>query len=150
MQSTVWNFTAEILGQKSSILTPNRTFGEKVRVDGAKTSISARSERLDADFYVTVHYAGGVQRKREIRVVEADAVVKGERLLLDRRLHRGTPTPVADDAAGHHRRTGERIDVAHRTQRPVVEAEQRRLRTIGQQHSHPAVRDQVVIAARCR
>jgi sirohydrochlorin ferrochelatase len=91
---------------------------------------------------------GRIHRHRHGGIVEAVSVIEGERLLSDGFLHDGPAGTVSDDATGQHRRTGERVDVAQRVQRSVIEAEQCRLDPLIEQHADAAAGNQELIGTR--
>src|SRR6476660_9465109 len=79
----------------------------------AKANRAIRQTKSGADLNLAVGGdTGSGDRKRRVRIIEADAVVEGEGLFLDRRLHSWSAAAIADDATGYHRRSGERVDVA--------------------------------------
>ena len=79
--------------------------------------------------------APGTPAPIPVQVVQAATVVQCESLFQDWRLDRRAPAAIADDPAGQDRRAGERVDIAQRVQRPVVQPEQRRLRAVVEQHT---------------
>src|SRR6201997_3907735 len=79
------------------------------------------SGSLAGDFNESIDHPHVVNSQRARLIVEAASITKGEHLLEERRRHSWFTTPVACDAARHHRGPAERVDVADRGESSVGE-----------------------------